>query len=327
MVIIMKFREFAIKHLRVRNFKELCFLLIKLLVIAFVFIELYEDFLFLVCKIKYAASGIKYAQKMLFFTIIKRVVLIAIFFGIYRSVKYFKRKGALSTALWILLILSIITSAVNGSILGVFYWDGPYWGRVVDADTGEPIEGASVAGKWIFDYVYFPFAVGGDAFADARETVTGKSGYFFISMGRAAWFWPFSRIVLDDLYVYKPGYDSHPPRMYRTWSEEDKKRWFAKLKLNKQYPEIRKRYSKKYHTIKPEEYFSDLKHTPAIYGRIFRVNCKFYKPCIIKLNKALSIKEQRKAAFTFSPNDASICEYFKIKKMLNLQEEGKKKLN
>ena len=321
MVIIMKFREFAIKHLRVRNFKELCFLLIKLLIIAFVFIELYEDFLFLVCEIKYA-------QKTLPLTIIKRLILIAIFFGIYHSVKYFKKKGALSTALWVFLILSIITSAVNGSILGVFYWDGPYWGRVVDADTGEPIEGASVAGEWVFDYVLFPLvAANGQAFADARETVTGKSGYFFVPMGRAAWFWPFSRIVLKDLYVYKPGYDSHPPRMYRAWSEEDNKKWFAKLKLNKQYPEIRKRYSKKYHSIKPKEYFSNTKYAPSIYGRIFRVNCKFYKPCIIKLNKALSIKEQRKAAFAFSSNSVVYCEYFKIKKMLNLQEEGKKKLH
>jgi len=322
MVTIMKFREFVIKHLKVKNFKELCFLLIKLLIITFVFIELYEDILFLVCEIKFN-------PKTLPFTIIKRLILIAIFFGVYRSFKYFKRKGTLSTALWILLILSIITSGVNGSILGIFYWDGPYWGRVVDADTGEPIEGASVAGKWMFEYaIPIGHGVGDDAFADARETVTGKSGYFFVSMGRAAWFWPISRIVLKDLYVYKPGYDSHPPRMYNAWSEDDKKKWFAKL--NKQYPEYRKKWAKEwtkaYQSIKADKYFTP-RYARSIYGRIFRVDCKFYKPCIIKLNKALSIKEQRKAAFTFSPNDASICEYFKIKKMLNLQEEGKKKLH
>ena len=310
MVIIMKFREFVIKHLRVRNFKELCFLLIKLLIITFVFIELYEDFLFLICKIKYD-------QEMLPLTIIKRLILIVVFLGIYHSVKFFKRKGTLSTALWILLILSIITSAVNGSILGIFYWDGPYWGRVVDADTGKPIAGASVAGEWMFDWVIPPLPAGGEVFADARETVTGKNGYFFVSMGRAAWFWPFSRIVLDDLYVYKPGYDSHPPRMYRTWSEEDKRKWLAKL--NKQYPGYRKERSKVYHSIKADKYFTP-RYAGSIYINIFNVDCKFYKPCIIKLNRALSIKEQREAAsISFSADNRLVG--FKIKKMIEIKEK------
>ena len=333
----MKFREFVRNQIKIRNFKDLCIVFLKLAVIYFIFIEVYDDLLYLMCIMENVKSKINsrvIPAIPLFFYFIKRAIIFGlILIPIYRVLKHIKKKGAVSVfeskvtfrkAVKFLIVLSVITYWINGSILFVFFWDGPYWGRVVDADTGKPIAGASVAGEWMFDYVIPPFPAGGEEFADARETVTGKSGYFYVPMARTAWFWPFSRIVLDDLYVYKPGYDSHPPRMDNVWSEDDKRKWLAKL--TKQYPEIRKKYSKEYHSIKPKEYFSDTRYAPSIYGRIFRADCKFYKPCIIKLNKALSIKEQREAAsISFSADNGF--EGYKIKKIIELLRLANKDLN
>ena len=51
----------------------------------------------------------------------------------------------------IMAILLLISIFSNRSIYWLLYWDGPFHGQVVDADTGEPIEGAAVAGIWEFE--------------------------------------------------------------------------------------------------------------------------------------------------------------------------------
>jgi hypothetical protein len=68
-------------------------------------------------------------------------------------------------------------------ILGCFHRliasDGPYRGRIVDADTGEPIEGVVVLGTW---YTEFPTLAGGvQKYYDAREAVTDERGEFVIA--------------------------------------------------------------------------------------------------------------------------------------------------
>jgi len=56
--------------------------------------------------------------------------------------------------------------------------DGPYKGRVVDAETGKPIEGVVVLGVW---YKEIATAAGGvGSYYDAKETVTDKNGDFEI---------------------------------------------------------------------------------------------------------------------------------------------------
>jgi hypothetical protein len=210
---------------------------------------------------------------------------------------------------------------INGSIFGFFYWDGPYWGRVLDADTGKPIPGAIVVAEWEFDY--FQFLAGGTTYADARETVTDKNGLFIIPVARAAQLWPLSRIVLDEINVYKPGYDSHPPSISRLWTDEDKKKWLYELNLR--YPEFRQKYSQEFHPIDPEEYFSDPIHAQSIYRSIFRVQPKIYKPSIIKLNRAFSFREKREALLSSFPSDVG-CEKYKIMKSLSLLNKEKRRL-
>jgi hypothetical protein len=57
-------------------------------------------------------------------------------------------------------------------------YDGPYKGRVIDADTGKPIEGVVVLGVW---YKEIATAAGGvSSYYDAQETVTDANGNFNI---------------------------------------------------------------------------------------------------------------------------------------------------
>lgn len=111
----------------------------------------------------------------------------------------------------------------NKSILSLIYTDGPYYGRVVDSETGEPIPGAVVAGVWKFGQIV-PFLIIW-TFADANETVTDSEGKF--KLPREWTFTPWimsTKMKLSDLYVFKSGYDSHPPNMDWHWKKEDEKR-------------------------------------------------------------------------------------------------------
>ncbi|BBO72195.1 hypothetical protein DSCA_61250 [Desulfosarcina alkanivorans] len=78
-------------------------------------------------------------------------------------------------------ILLAISTFSNRSIYWFIYWDGPYFGQVVDADTGEPIEGASVAGVWQFEGFILLIA-SLTHFATAKETVTDAEGKFTIPL-------------------------------------------------------------------------------------------------------------------------------------------------
>ena len=67
------------------------------------------------------------------------------------------------------------------SFLGcISIYDPPRKGKVIDADTKEPIEGAVVLGSWeIFYLHYFLFPPGGPtAHYAARGTVTDENGHF-----------------------------------------------------------------------------------------------------------------------------------------------------
>ena len=56
--------------------------------------------------------------------------------------------------------------------------DGPYEGKVIDADTGEPVEGVVILGVWYSSQ--FSPAGATRNYHDAMETVTDKKGKFSI---------------------------------------------------------------------------------------------------------------------------------------------------
>jgi len=123
----------------------------------------------------------------------------------------------------VLIAFQVLCFFGNKSILCLIYTDGPYYGRVVDAGTGEPIAGAAVAGVWEFNHN--SFFGSSSSFAGAKETVTDQEGNFYLELN-----WAYTsrinteKLKISNLYVFKSGYDSHPPYMQKYWSKEDEKR-------------------------------------------------------------------------------------------------------
>ena len=312
----MRFFDFIIKQIRVKSIKDLLLLFLKLAIIFIIADRAYENIRYLKCL-----SFESYELPYFIAVIMKLTTIVFIIYFLCKWARQLQKKGTIKRAIIILVVASVFIYWINGSILAIFFWDGPYWGRVVDADTGEPITGAVVAGTWIFEY--YIFVHGGTTHADTRETITDEQGRFFLQPARIFWLWPFSRIVLDKLNVLKPGYDSHPPRMQRAWTDEDNKKWLHELNLR--YPEFREKYSQAYHSIDAQEYFSNPRYASTIYYSIFRVRCNSYKECIIKLNKARSSKEQHQAAIV-PLVDVPLCAEYKIKNMVDVVNSERKRL-
>lgn len=89
---------------------------------------------------------------------------------------------------------------LQGCIYAVRY-DGTYKGKVIDADTVQPLEGVVVLGVW---YTVLPTAAGGvSSYYDAKETLTDKNGEFEISgMGLRV----MSNLAPMDVLIFKAGY-------------------------------------------------------------------------------------------------------------------------
>lgn len=280
--------SYLIRQVKVKSFKDAVIFLLKLLLIAVIADEMYNAFHILPCRY----NSVSPASGILSF-LISRTLFFLIIYCFYRLIRRWKRNETLKRNLIIFAIIGCLIWIINGSLFFIYYIDGPYWGKVVDADTGEPIAGANVMGMWRFDYAVIQ---GSSSFADARETITDDKGRFVISPARQIWFYPFSNLRLEQIYVYKHGYDSHPPQLQYIWKENDKELWRKKLMM------IYKDYDE-----------SDT--VEWIYNHVFLTNpnsCKFYKSTIIRLNKALTKEEQNNAKSGFPYGDFD-CEYFKIK--------------
>ena len=90
---------------------------------------------------------------------------------------------------------------LQGCIYAVRY-DGTYNGKVIDADTGQPLEGTVVLGVW---YTVLPTVAGGvSSYYDAKETLTDKNGEFEIpGMGLRV----MSNLAPMDVLIFKAGYE------------------------------------------------------------------------------------------------------------------------
>lgn len=114
----------------------------------------------------------------------------------------------------ILILLAALLMVFGGCTISHEF--GPYSGKVVDAQTGEPIEGAVV----LIGFYTKSFSVGGPVyrFADAFETLSDAKGEFRFPPNRITSFkvmriWDKnSRIT-----IFKPGYGAYPGH-YKTFS-------------------------------------------------------------------------------------------------------------
>lgn len=99
----------------------------------------------------------------------------------------------------IVLNASLVITAREAVALGANY-RGPFEGRVVDADTGEPLQGAVVFVEW-----YINHAFSRPTFYDTAEILTDKDGRFHV---KKKWSWnPWRNLVMDSsIIVVKAGY-------------------------------------------------------------------------------------------------------------------------
>lgn len=117
-------------------------------------------------------------------------------------------KRKMTIGRFFILIAAVAVSAFI-ILTAFFHTFGPYGGRVVDAETGEPISGAVVL-------VYFETAAYKEAeivhhFADAVEAVTDQNGEFTIPSHDIFLIRPLHQWVAGGTsIVFKPGYASFP---------------------------------------------------------------------------------------------------------------------
>jgi hypothetical protein len=106
----------------------------------------------------------------------------------------------------LLLFLIIIPSSAGCAITHTY---GPYYGKVVDTETKEPIEGATVLAVF-YTEEYGP-AGAITRYADATETVTDKNGEFKIPAYRVTVFRPLQGWDPHGYFtIFKPMYGCYP---------------------------------------------------------------------------------------------------------------------
>lgn len=111
-----------------------------------------------------------------------------------------------------ILIIACILIFLPSCIYAVRY-EGDYRGKVIDADTNEPIEGVVVLGVWYKEYTGAPGAI--HKFYDARETVTDKNGEFSIpGMGLMI-----ISNVIARFSIFKAGYFYNDYTSWETFSK------------------------------------------------------------------------------------------------------------
>jgi len=103
------------------------------------------------------------------------------------------------------IILSIIVLILI-KIGYLIYYDGPYWGKVIEYETGKPIQGAVVHMEWSI----MTTGPGGviSYYLDSKETLTDKKGDFFIPPLLNVRFKPITLVSLlkpASLIIFKAG--------------------------------------------------------------------------------------------------------------------------
>jgi hypothetical protein len=115
-------------------------------------------------------------------------------------------KANLPAFVWLLIVMLGVFLVIEGG--GLFsplpYRSlAPFKGRVIDADTKEPIQGAVVLAVYYFTG-YGP-AGAMSSVKDGQETVTDKNGEFKLLRNRR-WFVLFRGYPRGTLEIFKPGY-------------------------------------------------------------------------------------------------------------------------
>lgn len=117
----------------------------------------------------------------------------------------FTKKEFVIVCLILMVVFSLITP--GGWLI---YHDASYKGKVLDLETGQPIEGVVVAGAWDVDQYG---GIGGviSTFCDGNEALTNRNGEFKVPRAFCWHWWPFSTMGSPQFIVFKHGYLGYPP--------------------------------------------------------------------------------------------------------------------
>lgn len=99
-----------------------------------------------------------------------------------------------------LLLMAILMTSGCYTFIG---YDGPYQGKVINAQTNVPIEGVVAHGMW-FD-AGAPFLMGTSTYVDSFETLSDKNGEFIIK-GRGIKL--LSNLKTMEITIFKSGYEA-----------------------------------------------------------------------------------------------------------------------
>lgn len=102
----------------------------------------------------------------------------------------------------IIKLLMVLTLLLGAGCASYCRIDGPYKGKVVDAETRQPLEGVVVLGVW--NKVQLTVAGPTGSFYDSAEVLTDKNGEFNIP-GQG--FLLFSNVDEMDVIIFKAGYE------------------------------------------------------------------------------------------------------------------------
>ncbi len=113
---------------------------------------------------------------------------------------------------WISAILAgLLAASISPEALASDF--GPFQGKIVDAATKEPVEGAVVFVAWYQTHFF-----AGSTFYDAQETLTDRDGQFTIP---GIWVLnPWRHFSVDaGMIAYKSGYLAITTGAFRSWSQ------------------------------------------------------------------------------------------------------------
>lgn len=104
----------------------------------------------------------------------------------------------------VVLVLALFAVLASGSLPSTSEAGGPWKARIVDAETGQPVEGVVVLLVWL----KMTRSLGGPSgkYHDAEEVVTGPEGRFEVGRRRTFTLNPFTYIQGPYVTVFKPGY-------------------------------------------------------------------------------------------------------------------------
>ena len=95
----------------------------------------------------------------------------------------------------------VITVAVVSPVAAA----GPWNAQVVDAETGQPLEGVVVLAYWV-RYTASLGGWAGGAYHASQEVVTGPDGRFTIGARRSYTIPMFTKVAGPEWVIFKPGY-------------------------------------------------------------------------------------------------------------------------